>query len=68
MNLHVCECMCLCMLSVRRLSTKKGMATMPHPPYSPDLAANDFILFPRMKRDMKEKRFADVDEIKNKTS
>ncbi|PNF34143.1 hypothetical protein B7P43_G01174 [Cryptotermes secundus] len=48
--------------------TKNGMTPVPHPPYSPDLAPCDFFLFPRMKRDMKGKRFADVAEVKEKTT
>jgi hypothetical protein len=39
----------------------------PHPPYSPDLAPFDFFLFPRMKGQKKERRFADVHEVKKKT-
>ena len=39
----------------------------PHPPYSPDLALCLFFLFPRMKGQKKEKRFADVHEVKKKT-
>ncbi|UYV68531.1 hypothetical protein LAZ67_6000060 [Cordylochernes scorpioides] len=35
-------------LSVGDFLTKNSMLTMPHPPYSPDLAPNDFFLFPRM--------------------
>jgi len=37
-----------------------------HPLYSPDLAPCDFFLFPRMKGQMREKRFADVSEVKKK--
>ena len=43
------------------------MKVIPHPPYSPDLAPCDFFLFPRMKCQMKGKRFADVSEVKKKT-
>jgi len=53
-------------LSVRRFLTKNGMTTVPHPPHSSDLAPCDFFLFPRMKRDMKGKRFADIEEVKKK--
>ena len=37
-----------------------------HPPYSPDLAPCDFFLFPRMKRDLKGKRFQNVEEVREK--
>ena len=30
-------------------STKMGIKTVRHPPYSPDLAANDFWLFPKLR-------------------
>ena len=35
---------------------------MPHPPYSPDLAPSDFFL----KNVLKRKRFANVEEVKQK--
>ena len=31
---------------------------MSHPPYSPDLAANDFFLFPYVKNKMRGQRFS----------
>ncbi|UYV72913.1 hypothetical protein LAZ67_10001149 [Cordylochernes scorpioides] len=37
---------------------------MPQPPYSPDLAPCDFFLFPNLKRPMKGRRYATLDEIK----
>ena len=40
---------------------------MPHPPYSPILAPKIF-LFPRMKKVLKEKCFAHVKEVKQKTA
>ncbi|UYV61248.1 hypothetical protein LAZ67_1004103 [Cordylochernes scorpioides] len=47
--------------------TKNSMLTMPHPPYSPDLALNDFFLFPRMKSVLKGHRFDTVNAIKEKS-
>ena len=43
------------------------MTVIPHPPYSPDLAPCYFFRFPRMKGQMKGKRFADVRDVKKKT-
>ena len=43
------------------------MTVISHPPYSSDVATRDFFLFPRMKGQMKGKRFLDVSEMKNKT-
>jgi hypothetical protein len=39
------------------------MAVVPHPPYSPDLTLCDFFLFPRMKSELKGRRFQDFTEI-----
>ncbi|UYV81684.1 hypothetical protein LAZ67_20001963 [Cordylochernes scorpioides] len=36
---------------------------MPQPPYSPDLAPCDFFLFPKLKRPIKGRRYATLDEI-----
>ena len=37
---------------------------MPQPPYSPDLAPCDFFLFPKLKRPMKGRSYATIEEIK----
>ncbi|UYV69956.1 hypothetical protein LAZ67_7001321 [Cordylochernes scorpioides] len=37
---------------------------MQQPPYSPDLVPCDFFLFPKLKRPMKGRRYATLDEIK----
>jgi len=42
------------------------MTTASHPPYSPDLEPCDFFRFPRMKRDLKGKRFQNVEEVREK--
>ena len=41
---------------------------MPHPPYSPNLSpqATIFYLFPWMKKVLKGKHFANVEEVKQK--
>ena len=39
---------------------------MPQPPYSPVLDLADFFLFPKLKRPMKGKHFATIEEIKRK--
>ena len=40
------------------------MTSMPHPPYSPDIALSDlFLLFPWVKKVLKGKRSADVEEL-----
>ena len=40
---------------------------MRQPPYSPDLAPADVSLLPKLKTPMKEKRFATIEEIKEKS-
>ena len=54
-------------LSVQQFLTKNSMTQLLYPPYSPDLAPCDFVLFPQMKK-VKGKRFADVEEVKKKTT
>ena len=39
---------------------------MPHPPYSPVLAPSDFFFVSPMKKILKGKCFADVEEVKEK--
>ena len=39
---------------------------MPHPPYTPDLTLSDVFLFPWMEKVLQGKRFADVEEVKQK--
>ena len=44
------------------------VTTLEHPPYSPELAAADFYLFPRLKSVLKGRPFCDAtDIIKNAT-
>ena len=51
-------------LIVRKFLTKKNdMTTVPHPPYSPDLAPCDFYMFPKMKLQLKGQRFMSIEEI-----
>jgi len=49
-------------LRIRQFLTYQGMTLVPHPPYSPDLAPADFF-FPRMKRDLKGRRFDTVEDL-----
>jgi transposase len=38
---------------------------LPHPPYSPDLAASDFHVFPKMKKHLRGQRFHSNEDIQN---
>ncbi|UYV70979.1 hypothetical protein LAZ67_8001310 [Cordylochernes scorpioides] len=51
-------------LLVRDFLAKNNTLMMPQPPHSPDLAPCDFFLLPKLKRPMKGRRYATLDEIK----
>ncbi|XP_029163422.1 protein GVQW3-like [Nylanderia fulva] len=51
-------------LVVSEFLTKHGVATLPHPLYSPDLAPPDFFLFPKIKRSLKGTRYGTLDAVK----
>ncbi|XP_011066332.1 PREDICTED: uncharacterized protein LOC105153281 [Acromyrmex echinatior] len=51
-------------LLVREFLAKNNTLMMPQPPYSPDLAPCDFFLFPKLKRPMKGRCYATIEEIK----
>ena len=51
-------------LSVREFLASKQITVLEHPPYSPDLAPNDFFLFPKIKEVLKGKNFDDIEDIK----
>jgi histone-lysine N-methyltransferase SETMAR len=53
---------------VQDFLAKKNLATLEHPPHSPDLAPADFYLYARLKSTLKGLRFGDAtDIIKNAT-
>ena len=62
------KCPYLHPLSVQQFLTKNGVTPMPHPPYSSNLAPSNFFLFPWMKKVLKGRRFAEVEEVKQKSS
>ena len=49
----------------RRMEVAQESLTMPQPPYSPDMAPCDFLLFPKIKRTLKGRRFTAIDVIKS---
>jgi len=49
--------------SVAQFLTSKGIALMPQPPYSPDLAPSDFFLFPKAKSALKGHNFETTEDI-----
>ena len=44
--------------------TKMGIKTVPHPPYSPDLAPCDFCLFPKLKKKLRGCCYETIEEMK----
>ncbi|UYV64539.1 hypothetical protein LAZ67_3001141 [Cordylochernes scorpioides] len=54
-------------VTVRLYLAKHGIALLPQPPCSPDLAPNDFFLYPKIKKVLKGRRFDSIPEIKGNT-
>jgi hypothetical protein len=50
-------------LVVQQFLAEKSIPVINHPPYSPDLAPNDFWLFPTLKTGLKGTRFATMEDI-----
>jgi transposase len=48
---------------VARFLARKQVTVLHHPSYSPDLAPADFFLFPKLKSQLKGKRFLDISTI-----
>ncbi|UYV65072.1 hypothetical protein LAZ67_3003045 [Cordylochernes scorpioides] len=48
---------------VLQFLAKHSTIQIPHPPYSPDLAPNDFFLYPELKMKLKGRKFDNVDMI-----
>ena len=54
-------------LSVREFLATEQITVLEHPAYSPDLAPNDFFLFPKIKEILKGRHFDDTDDIRSNT-
>jgi transposase len=54
-------------LVTREFLAHNSIITLPHPPYSPDLAPCDFFLFLKMKLKLKGRRFKGVEEIQRES-
>jgi len=53
---------------VRDFVATKQVTVLEHPAYSPDLAPNDFFLFPKIKKILKGGHFDDIDDIRSSTT
>ncbi|KAI6661502.1 Histone-lysine N-methyltransferase SETMAR-like [Oopsacas minuta] len=51
-------------IRTREFLENSGLKTLPHPPYSPDLAPCDFWLFPRLKDQLRGRRFSTNEELR----
>ena len=49
----------------RKTKAKKQITVLEHPAYSPNLAPNDFFLFPKIKEILKGRHFDDIDDIRS---
>ena len=54
-------------LITREFLARNSIIALPQPPYSPDLAPCDFFLFPKMKLQLKGRRFDTVEEIQRES-
>jgi histone-lysine N-methyltransferase SETMAR len=50
-------------LYVKQFLAQKSITEMKHPPYSPDLAPNDFWMFPEIKSELTGRRYQDTEDI-----
>jgi len=57
------QCTSSLVIPVHNFLAKNEMTVVPQPPYSPDLAAADFFLFPKLKSTLKGRCFDTFDEI-----
>jgi len=48
---------------IRQFPTQKQVATLNHPPHSPDLSPHNYCLFPKVKLQLKGVRFDTIEEI-----
>jgi hypothetical protein len=51
--------------TVREFLASRQITVLGHPPNSPDLAPNDFFLFPKIKEILKGGHFDDIDDMSN---
>ena len=50
---------------MQQFTEQKDIVSLPHRPYSPDLACCDFWPFPTLKRSLRGQRFESVEQIKS---
>jgi len=55
-------------LPLREVLTTKQITVLVHPAYSPDIAPNDFFVFPKMKKILKGRHFDNTDDMRSNTT
>ncbi|UYV65437.1 hypothetical protein LAZ67_3004385 [Cordylochernes scorpioides] len=55
-------------VTVQLYLAEHGIALLPQPPYSPDIAPNDFFFYPKIKKVLKGRRFDSISEIKENSN
>jgi hypothetical protein len=53
---------------VTKFLASKQITVLEHPPYSPDLAIEDFFLFPKVKEILIGRHFDDTDDMRRNTT
>ena len=53
-----------CVIAMAKIN-KLNFESLPHAPYSPDLAPSDYFLFPNLKKWLGGKRFANNEEVES---
>jgi len=53
---------------VKDILATKQITVLEHPAFSPDLAPNDFFLFPKIKEILKGRNFDDIDDTRSSTT
>ena len=67
-NLHHNNAPAHTALSVKEFLASKQITVLEHPAYSPDLAPNNFFLFPKIKEILQGRQFDDTDDIRSNTA
>jgi len=61
--LHHDNTLCHTAFNVSQFLASKGIATLPQPPYSPDMSPCDFFLFPHLKKFVKGQHIDSVEDL-----
>jgi len=54
--------------AISEILEKYGWQVLPHPPYSPDMSPATFDLFPKLKKQLRGKRYRSIEEVSNEVT